>query len=72
MSLFAELANNTRVEIKVGSGDVHEQIRQIRGDAEGSAPRWIETTDGSWIQVAQIVRLDVVEDEFRPKPLDTI
>jgi hypothetical protein len=38
MSLFAELANNTRVEIKVGSGDVDEQIRQIRGDAEGSAP----------------------------------
>jgi hypothetical protein len=72
MSLFAELANNTRVEIKVGSGDVDEQIRQIRGDAEGSPPRWIETTDGSWIQVAQIVRLDVVDDEFRPKPLDTI
>ena len=45
---------------------------QIRGDAEGSAPRWIETTDGSWIQVAQIVRLEVVEDGFRPKPLDTI
>ena len=71
MSLFAELANKTRVEIKVGSGTVDDQVRRIRG-AKGSAPRWIETTDGSWIQVAQIVRLEVVEEEFRPKPLDTI
>jgi hypothetical protein len=72
MSLFAELANKTRVEIKVESGTVDEEIRKIRGDAKGSAPRWLETADGSWIQVAQIVRLEVVEEGFRPKPLDTI
>jgi hypothetical protein len=72
MGLFAELANNTRVEIKVGSGGVDAEIRRIRGDSRGSARRWIEAADGSWIQAAQIVRLEVVEEEFRPKPLDTI
>ena len=61
MKLYAELVNGTRSEIKV-SGEIEDQLRHIRGDAGGEAPRWIAGADGSWIQTSHVVRFFTAED----------